>query len=210
MADRRVFIAFTLLVSAALPLNTNAQEAHHACSAVSDALARLSCFDKAFPKAEVATGDKAQVVPPVGLGAWKVTEQKSPLDDSVTVTAFLDGKEVSGTGIGDPTITIAALCRENTTSFVVVTGMFMAEDQPKVTYRLGTAPAVSARWNRSTDYKAVGLWSGSDAIPFLRALKDGEALFIRVEEKNRVEGKFDLASISAVRAKIASACGWEP
>ncbi|MCZ8547649.1 type VI secretion protein [Mesorhizobium qingshengii] len=177
------------------------------CSAIPDSLARLTCFDRVFPKGSpTAAVDKPNPTP--SPNAWDIKREKSAIDDSPTVVASLTPTETSGSGIGNSEMWLLARCSENITSVVLATNMFMT-DSPKVTIRIGESPAKTTVWVRSTNYKSAGLWNGSEAIPFLKSLKNGVKLVVRVEEKDRLDGTFNLGNVEDVTAEIAAACKWK-
>jgi len=182
------------------------------CSSLPGADERLACFDKIFPKANAgdvssAASEPAQDAKPTS-SLWRITESASPLDDSPSVVAILLPQESSSTGIGEASAYLIAACRENITSLIIKTEMFMTADAPSVTIRIGSQPATKSNWGRSSDYKAVGLWNGKDAIPFLKSLKDDEKMFLRLEDRNRVEATFNLSRVSEVVEKISQKCKW--
>lgn len=201
-----VLLASSLVLSAGAVFAQDPQE----CARLEDSLQRLACFDKMFPK---AVGDKAQAatVPSTQPGSgqrWEVQEEISPVDDSRVVKAALLPEKSSSTGFNNASAYLIMSCREQTTSFIISTEMFMTSEEPTVTTRVGEQPAVSGKWSRSTNYKAVGLWSGKQAIPFIKSLKDNERLFVRLEDKDRVDAEFNLSNVSEVIEKVKSACKW--
>ena len=199
----------------------HAQDAAKACSAIEDSLRRLTCFDRLFLR-DVTSGDahtandepKADEAKTAGAAkagassAWQIEEEKSPLDDSVKFSAGLMPKNVSTSGIGNAEMFLILRCSENTTSVVFATSMFMTGETPTVTVRVGEEPAKTERWNRATNYKAVGLWSGAAAIPFMKALKDNVRLAVRIQDNDRVDAEFDLADVSKPITKIREHCKW--
>lgn len=181
------------------------------CASLPEAGARLTCFDKLFPKTNPGNSGGASAEPNQDAkraSLWRVTEGASPLDDSPSIVAILLPQESSSTGIGEASAYLIAACRENVTSVIIKTEMFMAGDAPAVTIRLGSEPAAKSNWGRSSDYKAVGLWTGKDAIPFLKSLKDDEKMFLRLEDRNRVEASFNLSRVSEVVELISQKCKW--
>jgi len=184
------------------------------CSAIADSLARLTCFDKVFPAgADVANppaaNDQAEAPePPTTASPWIIEASKSAIDDSPSITALLLPIDQSGTGIGGCEIAIMLRCVENTTSVVISTNMFMIPDNISVTTRLDDEPAQTSKWGRSTSYKAVGLWNGAKAIPFVRELAKASKLVVRVQDSDRVDGEFDLGDVRSVAQQVADACGW--
>lgn len=184
------------------------------CSAISDSLARLTCFDKAFPASEmtdeVAGADNRDQAPePAITTAWEVEATKSALDDSPTVTALLMPSSSSGTGVGEGSMALMLRCVENTTSVVLSTTMFMTNDNIQVTVRIDDQQAQTTSWGRSTNYKAVGLWNGAKAIPFVREIANASRLVVRIQERDRLDAEFDLGDVRSVAAQVASACNWD-
>lgn len=47
------------------------------------------------------------------------------------------------------------------------------------------------------------------AIPFLKSLKNGERLVVRIEERERQDATFELGNVEQVTAEIAAACKWK-
>ncbi|MBD9621862.1 hypothetical protein IB279_02770 [Ensifer sp. ENS06] len=192
-----------IMLSAGSAIAQDPQE----CARIEDSLQRLTCFDKMFPK--VAAGEAPKAVAPASAAAlWEIQEEVSPVDDSKVVRAALMPAKSTSTGFNNASAYLLMSCREQTTSFIISTEMFMSGEEPTVTTRIGVAPAVTGKWSRSTNYKAVGLWSGKEAIPFIKSLKDNERLFVRLQDKDRVDAEFDLANVSEVIEKIKVACKW--
>lgn len=208
----RGILAGTVLAATITAADANQLDSAKACSAIADSLQRLTCFDRVFPASEVdaATADEAPAEPEVTSTAkWEVKESKSAIDDSPTVQAYLLPTEVRGTGIGQSEMILLLRCQENTTGAVFSTDLFMTSDQAKVTLRFGDAPAETERWSVASNYKAVGRWSGAQAIPFIKRLTENEKLVVRIEDRNRTDAQFDLGNVREVAEKIATACNWK-
>ncbi|MBP1859784.1 type VI secretion system-associated protein TagO [Rhizobium herbae] len=202
-------VATSFLVLSVAP--AFAQQDAKACSLIEDSLQRLTCFDKLFPRDATITAPtkEAEAGPAVSSASpWQIKEEKSPLDDSVVYTAGLTPKDVSTSGVGTAEMFLLLRCSENTTSVIFTTSMFMISENPTVTVRVGEDKAETSRWNRSTNYKAVGLWSGAEAIPFMKLLKDRTRLAVRIQDNDRVDAEFDLADVGAPIAKIREYCKW--
>lgn len=180
------------------------------CAAVENSLQRLACFDKLFPKSAGTAAGTTSTESAASTAArkWEIVEEVSPLDDSRVIRAALPPVSSESTGFTEASAYLVMGCQEKTTSFVISTEMFMAGEQPSVTTRLGEEKAVTSRWTRSTNYKAVGLWNGRQAIPFIKTLKDDTTFYVRLEDKDRVDAEFNLANVSEVIEKIRAACDW--
>lgn len=178
------------------------------CSTVEDGVARLACFDKAFPRGEFASSAAAQ--PPKAVEAptkWSVEVGKSAVDGSPMFVAMLSPTEASGAGIGRGSIALVLRCAQNTTSVSFSTDAPMMEDTVPVTISIDGAPAVSSSWSRSETGNSVGLWRGATAIPFIRSLRDN-GLAVRIGEPGRVDAQFNVGNVGDVAQQIAEACEW--
>lgn len=114
------------------------------------------------------------------VGAWMVWEETSKIDDSLNVFIITEvpapillahGKKAF------PSLTIA--CRENKTTLWVGAREYLNSDEISVTYRIGKLSATNRTFQLSSDRKAFGLWTGSEAIPFIKKLFGHEALLVR-------------------------------
>lgn len=181
-----------------------------ACSMVEDSLQRLTCFDKAFPKTATADAPSSAEAPPTdanGTGSWQVTREKSAIDDSPKITAYLVPNEAQSGGLFTKALIVR--CVENTTSVIVATDDFqIGADTGAITYRIDGAPAVTARWAMADNNSAMGLWNGGTAIPFLKTLRNAKKLAVRTVLQKQIDMTFDIAGISVVVDEIAAACNW--
>jgi len=216
----RIFVIVAVAVTLAIAAGGSAfaDETPQACAMIADSLQRLTCFDKLFPKAQdsstsgasSANGAAATTSEPAktDVAKWEVTEDKSSFDDSSTVAGGLLPTKLSYTGVGDGEALLILRCSENRTTVVFSTNMFMTDDTVRVTTRIGDEPAASSLWTRSTNYKAVGLWDGSKAIPFIKKLRNNDKFAVRIEANDRVDAEFNLSNVEEVSAKIGAACKW--
>lgn len=200
------FIAagIALIISGAADAQTTPQE----CSTVVDSLQRLTCFDKLFPTSEAGEQKSDATEGESDLSKWEITEEKSPIDESPRITAFIVPKSTGGgkSLLGEPSIGLR--CYDKKTSVIYLHNQFGINEQTGVTYRIGSEPARTEKWGRSDNYRAVGLWSGNKAIPFIKKLKNGETLAIQTDNP-RSEAVFDLGNVEEVATKLAAACNWK-
>src|SRR5687768_16139758 len=101
------------------------------CSTVEDSVARLACFDKAFPRGDYASA--AQPPKTVRAPEWSVEVAKSAVDGSPTIVAMLTPTEATGAGVGRGSIALVLRCAQNTTSVSFSTDTAMTEDTVPVT-----------------------------------------------------------------------------
>lgn len=201
-------LAITALwTPAAAQDDTGAAARGAACAMVGDSLQRLTCFDRAFPKSEASIAEPVPAAKEISLGAWQVDREKSAIDDSPKVTAYLIPNETQDGGLLSRGLIVR--CVENTTSVIVATDDFqIGADTGTITYRLDDAPAITTRWAMSDNGSALGLWNGSTAIPFLKSLRGTTKLAVRTEMRKRVDMTFDVTGIASVVDEIAAACNW--
>jgi type VI secretion system protein VasI len=162
--------------------------------------------------------DGAQAAPVTevapSIGRWKVSEDKSAFDDSRTVVLSIESNEtVRGQfGASGPAI-MYLRCMENTTSaYLWINDLFLSDIQGYgvVDYRIDDRKAAKLRAESSTDNKALGAWSGSEAIPFIKEMLDGGRIAFRATPYNEspVEFTFDLTGLGAVVMPLREACAW--
>ena len=181
-----------------------------ACSMIADSLQRLTCFDRAFPKHGEPLAAAASSSPPpdsgADQGAWQITNEKSPIDDSPKVVGLLQPSD--GRGSFDRRA-LFVRCIENVTSVVISTDSFnIGATTAPVTLRIDGGTASTVRWEMADNSSAVGLWNGANAIPFLKSLATANQLAVRVQMSQQVDMLFDLTGIGAVVDQVAAACKW--
>jgi len=84
---------------------------------------------------------------------WRVTERKSKIDDTSSVTLSLDSNEEVYTTFGSVLPTFIIRCIEDKTDAYIITGRMLDDD--KATIRLGNENAYSLSMIESTDKKAL-------------------------------------------------------
>lgn len=191
------------LIALFLPLasaTAEASEDPRACVDIASPNERLSCYDRVFSNRTAAS------IP--AQSKWKISEEKSMFDDTPKIIASLEAESVEYSGMGRGRADLVLRCIENNTSVIVATNMFMKETSVSVTTRVGDRNANTSKWGRSTNYKAVGLWRGSESISFIESLSDGARLAVRIEEEDTVVAEFVLAGVSGVITKIRDSCNW--
>jgi type VI secretion system protein VasI len=147
-------------------------------------------------------------------GKWQVSQTKSAFDDSTTVVLILDSENVVKGQFGAPGPARMFLrCKENTTSaYLVLNDLFLSDIQGfgTVDYRLDDQKASSIKMDVSTDNKALGVWSGVQAIPFIEGLIGVEKLVLRATPYNDspIEASFDLSGLADAIIPLRSTCKW--
>ena len=201
---RRCSIAGVLL--GILLAQASAQDDPKTCAAISDDARRLECFDLIFKKSSMTT-----LAP---KSDWIVKEEKSKIDDSTNVLLTVSSVEPIKNQYGVETnLDALIVCREKKTDFYIVFGghfMSSIEGYGKVTFRLDKQPAFQRQMTESTDHKALGLWGGANAIPFIKSLFGGSDLFVRATPYNEsaVSADFNVSGLKSAIAPLERACKW--
>jgi type VI secretion system protein VasI len=141
---------------------------------------------------------------------WVVNYAQSKMDDSQSVYATVRSAEQ----IGDKGPAVLTLrCQERVTAAIFeFAGSFLADvgGYGDVDLRVDAKKAMKLRLSESTDNKALGLWTGAEAIPFIKSLINGRLLFVRATPFNGspIEVTFPIAGIEDALFPLRKACGW--
>jgi type VI secretion system VasI family protein len=143
---------------------------------------------------------------------WIVSEEQSPLDDSRNVYLSTRSLQMTlGTLRLPVTPTLHLRCAENTTSIFITWESFLDMESTEVTTRIDKLPAESSYWNVSTNFEAVGLWNGADAIPFIRSLFGHDRLLVRVTPygDSPQTAVFNIEGLAEAAGPLMAACHWQ-
>lgn len=165
------------------------------CAEHAEPAKRLACYDKELPPA------KGPDTPSAAAVDWFLSKEK--LTDAPE--AFIH--RASG---GDHPVLWGIRCRDDTTSTLLVLDTLVGNEEVSVQYRFDDKAAITASWMPSTGGQAIGLWSGRDAIPFIRAAMASKTLSVSVEPKggSRIDVKFDIGGLEAALKPVRTACKW--
>lgn len=169
------------------------------CKTLTDNDARLKCYDSALSALAEAQPQKDRPEPKDG--SWKITEDKSPIDDAPNIVGGLEASDGSA-GV------MALRCKEHQTDALFSFGKFLgSSDTIRVIYRIDDNKAVNARWNASSTGKAVFV---PKAASFIKSLRKNGTLFIRAFDFQgaSVDATFNLGDFDDLRSKIAILCKW--
>jgi hypothetical protein len=173
------------------------------CTEFKDNAERLQCYDKL-----VAESLKA---PPVqtSRGAvtseqqdWKITESKSPVDDSVQLAAVLEANE----GVG----ALVIRCHDKISDAYINLRTYIGGVEPlQVVYRIDGSQAVDTRWVPAKSGDSVFV-PGTAFFPLMRALPEDGTLFVRVFDfqSRAYDLTFKLGPVAELRDLFASKCNW--
>jgi type VI secretion system protein VasI len=175
------------------------------CAALKKDSDRLECYDLLFKKVETNV--------PSSPGDWQTDIETSKIDDSQNVLMSLSSKDEIGGMFGQQTTMIVHIaCREKKTDFYISFGdNFMSdiEGYGDVTLRIDNAPALKKSMVRSTDNKALGLWS-PNAVSFIKTLLNHEHLLVRATpyNGNALTSEFEIKGLDTAIKPLRSACKW--
>lgn len=175
------------------------------CAAIVEDPRRLLCYDLIF---------RTSQAPTVKQGNWKVDEETSKIDDSKRVFINLKSSEKVRGKFGRPIdVQLMLTCREGKTDAYFIFGDHFMSDNAQwgiVTYRIDKQPAKKKRMAGSTDHKALGLWSASEAIPFIRELFSGSSLFVQATpySENSISAEFNITGLEQAIKPLQAACKW--
>jgi type VI secretion system protein VasI len=165
------------------------------------------------------------------LGKWKVSESKSPMDDSKTVVLSLDADNNIHGPLGDKRPTLIIRCQEKKTKVYVVTGMAASVEEGydggpshehKVGLRFDSNAARYEFWNESTaddalfaDTEAYGMrtkieFPAGPLVLLAKELAKAKTLTFQFTpfNGNPQVATFDLRGSETHIGRVAEACGW--
>ncbi|MBZ0128143.1 MAG: type VI secretion protein [Rhodobacteraceae bacterium] len=178
------------------------------CLPIENDLDRLSCYDREAGRNPVVTE-----IPTTS--DWEIDTRKSEFKDTTDVFMYLQSDEPLNCGImrSDQKITLVLRCVENTTAIYLSTHCHLASGHGgygNVEYRVDDRPAGKRGFDDSTNSKALGLWRGNTAIPFIKMLFGGEKLLVRFTpfSENAVTASFNISGIEAALEPLRKACNW--
>ena len=179
--------------------------------------ARRDCLDKlsreipAPPKSSpAAKRPQVSVAPPAPAKAtvadtWFVTETVSPLDYSPVAIATA----TAVAGADGATMSLSVQCRGGRTDMVVAGAAIQrGPEDAAVTYMVNAGAPVPVAVGVAPSGK--GLAFRLDTVGLIASLPNDGDMTVRVagRQGGSVEGKFSLAGLAKVRAKIAAPCKW--
>jgi hypothetical protein len=145
----------------------------------------------------------APAAAPTG-GKWIVSETRSPIDYSPVAIATAS----SSTG-SDGVLQLSIQCRGGRSELVIRSAPLMrrAEDHV-VSYAINDAPPVTVTSGLSSSGSGIAL--KGDVAGFLMSLPAEGAIAFRVADRQggTLEGRYDLAGIKALVARLAGPCKW--
>ncbi len=113
------------------------------CTEISNDIARLECFDKAYSDYDIAAN---------APGNWRTRTEVSPIDDTITFAAVVDANKNSTAYF--PTNKLFIRCRGNELELWVAWQNLPDFKGTRMISRVGTAPAVTENWIEGSPHEA--------------------------------------------------------
>lgn len=148
--------------------------------------------------------------------AWKVTEGKSPVDDTKTLAMELTSNDSFIDLVGNKMWGALVISCADSRSMVGIWagGLVAGNDvtnagRAKIIYRIDSSPAKSASLLLTTDFRIAGFFDG-ETYPFVKKLANAKSLFVRLTPgfANTVDLTFDLTGLPAHLPKLREVCRW--
>ena len=173
------------------------------CAVIDGDLARLECFDN-LAKQKNLDGRQVQPTSIAGKGKWEVSVDINPIDDSKTVTLFLDAD--SGKNRWGTPVFLVARCKSNTTDLYIGWNDYLGSEADVLT-RIGNNKAITQRWSMSTDKKAS---FHHKPILFLKEMLTSSKLVAQVTPYNEspVTAVFNTAGLENAIKPLRETCSW--
>jgi type VI secretion system protein VasI len=166
------------------------------CATIGAPAERLACYDKL-----------AAAI----IGSWQTWTEASKVDGSRNVYLSLEANAQIFNR--DPRLirpTLHVRCAQNRTSLFVLWYSYLGTYKTSVLYRIDSARARTESWMISADKEAIGLWTSTSAIPFIKKLLSAKQLLMRVTPHSDIAltSTFEVAGLRQVISPLRKACGW--
>lgn len=179
------------------------------CSKIPADLDRLACYDRESGTTPVVHVENTAAT------AWQVQTEVSKLTDKKTVflTATSQSK-VTCSWNSESDVWVMIRCEDGITSAIISSSCHMVSspynDYGKIDYRVDDKPAKSVSMQESTSNKALGLWSGRKAIPFIKQMLGGKHMIVKFTPygDNPVTAEFDISGIDEAIKTLRTECKW--
>lgn len=195
-----------LILSATTTIHADPLKDIAKCAAKDADGERLICYDELAEKLNVS---KPKVTMNETKGKWESVEKRSPVDDSLNVTLFLDAsEEIEGRlSIQKVTPYLVIRCSENKTSAYIKWDRYLGIGDTSVLTRIDKNKAQTRRWDLSTDNEAT---FAPKAIGFIKSLFDHDKLLAQVTPygDSPVRTSFEIAGLKESIKPLRAACNW--
>jgi type VI secretion system protein VasI len=195
-----VFLAYVFAAIGLAQKIPDAEMAHAA--AIENSVERLAAYDALATKHKLT---KESTSVSASAGNWQLREDVSPIDDTRSVSGYLEADAPQKIGYRTITPTLIVRYKEKKLSAFINYGAFMGSDTVEVTIRYGKEEPMTQEWDDSTDHKAI--FAPGDGAYLVRKIKEVPSFVVRVTPygESPVTASFSTAGIEALMAKINEA-----
>ena len=174
------------------------------CAIKEGDLARLECYDDIAEKNGLA-GPQTEPLDVTDNGKWRVSSKTNPINDSKTVTLFLQA-DSGQSNWGDP-VTLIIRCMSNQTELYISWNDYLGSSASVLT-RVGSNQAQTKSWGLSTDSKATFHPRGT--IDFIKSMMQSPKLVTQTTPYNvsPVTAIFDTSGLSTAIKPLRETCAW--
>lgn len=201
--------AISFMSDLALSDDTSDIKSAKICAATDNSGKRLICYDGVFRTNRIVSSEKYK------SSKWIQLVDKSKITDQINVRINLESsEEIPRTyRMGRSFVDLSVRCLENNTSIYFIWGGYFLADisgYGQVTYRIDKLPAHAVSMYESSDHKALGLWRGHQAIPFIKSLFGHHTLVVRITPYNESpqEVTFNITGLETASKQLRKTCGW--
>ena len=174
------------------------------CASINGELARLDCYDSLAKKHKLEQPQSVIAIKPVGVGKWDLSEEVNPIDDSKTVTLFLEA--TTGQNKWNKKVYLVARCQSNETNVYIAWNDYLGSKASVLT-RIGSNKAATSSWSLSTDSKAT---FHKKPIAFLKKMENSNKLIAQITpyNENPLTAVFDTTGLSNALVPLRETCNW--
>ncbi len=178
------------------------------CAAIGPSVERLSCYDELARKLKLDS-------PRVQLeqnGIWHLLQEKSKIDDSLSVTLIVDGDTKFEGWLKTATPVLMLRCKEGKTAAYVITGMPQYVERSNlygatVTIRFDDSKAFQLKMSQSTDGEALFF---ANAKEFIQRMAKHSRMLFQFTPFNAppTMTTFQIGGLEDAIKPLKSACHW--
>ena len=198
-----------LIVLSLLGLNSTAysqsKESIAKCASLKESVSRLECFDNV---AKALGVDAPHIESSKSVGAWRVTTEQSPLDDSKNVYLTLSATDsIRGKYGKDITPILYLRCKEKKTEGYIDFETFLGSDSTGVTIRLDKDKAQTSSWGISTDHNSAFI---PRPVQFIKSMMNKSSMLVQLTPygESPVMTSFSIHGLNESIKSLQDACGW--
>lgn len=201
---QKIYVAIVALLSCGSTHAQLLEEQITACAAEPRALNRLDCFDRITTEHNQSKQHHPST-PIDGIGKWKISDERNPVDDTRTVSLLLYAD--AGQSKWGKESVLVIRCLSYGTDVYIDWGGYLGSDVT-VTTRIGDQAAVTKKWNISTDKQTS--FHPRSSINLVKSLTEHQRYVAQVTPYNDspITAIFDLTGLPAAIKPLREACKW--